>query len=173
MKSIKWIIRPSCRRIDGANVSHATISLIVPSSPGGTTDMTARWLSEPLARALKQSVIVDNQPPVKTLAELGSLARAHSETLTYATSGLGSIQHIGTELFLQMVNAKMLHVPYKGAGPAVVDLIAGHVATFNTTPPAVVGFIRSAKLRALAYLAKERPPAMKDIPTSAERLARL
>jgi tripartite-type tricarboxylate transporter receptor subunit TctC len=106
--------------------------------------------------------------PVRNLADLARLARANGDALTYASSGIGSIQHIGTEMFLQRIKARMLHVPYKGAGPAVVDLLAGHVAVFNTTPPSVVNYVRAGKLRALAYLSKERHPTMPEIPTSAE-----
>ena len=110
--------------------------------------------------------------PVKNLADLAQLARSSGDSLTYASSGIGSIQHIGTEMFLQRIKAKMVHVPYKGAGPAVVDLLGGHVAVFNTTPPSVVSHVRSGKLRALAYLSKERHPSMLEIPTSAEAGAR-
>ena len=106
--------------------------------------------------------------PVKNLADLARLARTSGGSLTYATSGVGSIQHIGTEMFLQRIKGRMLHVPYKGAGPAVIDLLAGHVAVFNTTPPSVVNHVRAGKLRALAYLSKERHPTMPEIPTSAE-----
>jgi tripartite-type tricarboxylate transporter receptor subunit TctC len=210
------------------------VTLIVASAPGGTTDFTARLLADPLSRALKQNVVVDNRPggsgnigsqlaararpdghtllvqysgyhatnpwlfrnigwspekdfagvgqaivaphlfvahpslPVKNLADLAKLAQARGDNLPYASSGLGSIQHIGTEMFLQKIKARMLHVPYKGAGPAVVDLLSGQVAVFNTTPPSVIGHVRAGKLRALAYLAGERHPTMKDIPTSAE-----
>jgi tripartite-type tricarboxylate transporter receptor subunit TctC len=105
---------------------------------------------------------------VKNLADLAKLAQARGDNLPYASSGLGSIQHIGTEMFLQKIKVRMLHVPYKGAGPAVVDLLSGQVAVFNTTPPSVIGHVRAGKLRALAYLAGERHPTMKDIPTSAE-----
>ena len=106
--------------------------------------------------------------PVKNLADLAQLARSSGGSLTYASSGIGSIQHIGTEMFLQRIKAKMLHVPYKGAGPAVIDLLGGHVAVFNTTPPSVVSHVRAGKLRALAYLSKERHPSMLEIPTAAE-----
>lgn len=106
--------------------------------------------------------------PVKTLSDLAQLARSSSGALTYASSGIGSIQHIGTEMFLQRIKAKMLHVPYKGAGPAVIDLLGGHVAVFNTTPPSVINHVRAGKLRALAYLSKERHASMPEIPTAAE-----
>jgi tripartite-type tricarboxylate transporter receptor subunit TctC len=210
------------------------ITLVVASAPGGTTDFTARLLADPLSKALKQGVLVDNRGggsgnigtalaakarpdgytllvqysgyqaanpsmykdlpwnptrdftgigmalvaphvfavhpslPVKNLSELGRLARSRGGTLTYASSGVGSIQHIGTELFLQMVKAKMVHVPYKGAGPAVIDLLSGQVAVFNTTPPSLIQYVRAGRLRALAYLSAHRHPTMMEIPTSAE-----
>ena len=112
--------------------------------------------------------VVHPSLPVKNLADLAKLARSSDGLLTYASSGVGSIQHIGTEMFLQRIKAKMVHVPYKGAGPAVVDLLGGHVAVFNTTPPSVVNHVRAGKLRALAYLSKERHRSMPEIPTSAE-----
>ncbi len=106
--------------------------------------------------------------PVRNLADLGKLAREQRGGLPYASSGVGSIQHIGTELFLQIVKAKMVHVPYKGAGPAVIDLLSGQVAVFNTTPPSLIQHVRTGRLRALAYLSKQRHPTMSEIPTSAE-----
>ena len=106
--------------------------------------------------------------PVKNLADLGRLARAERGALPYASSGVGSIQHIGTELFLQIAKAKMVHVPYKGAGPAVIDLLSGQVTVFNTTPPSLIQHVRTGRLRALAYLSKQRHPTMSEIPTSAE-----
>ncbi len=146
----------------GYHVANPSMFKQLPWSP--TRDFT----SIGMALVAPHVFAVHPSLPVRTLADLGKLARAQGGALSYASSGIGSIQHIGTELFLQIVKAKMVHVPYKGAGPAVIDLVSGQVAAFNTTPPSLIQHVRTGRLRALAYLSKERHPTMPDIPTSAQ-----
>ena len=104
----------------------------------------------------------------KNLKELADLAKKKDGSITYASSGNGSIQHIATEMFAQMVGAKMVHVPYKGSGLAVTDHVAGRVDVFNTTPPGTISHVKAGKLRAIAYTSNRRHPAMPDVPTSSE-----
>ncbi len=209
------------------------ITLVVPSSPGGSTDLSARLIGEPLSKALGQPIVIDNKAgaagnlgteavarakpdgytllmqysgyhvgnpalfpqirwsprdfvpvalvmraphviavsgaiPVSNLQEFIALGKKNGKGLFYASSGNGSIQHIAGELFEQQAKVPLTHVPYKGAGPAVNDLLGSQVDMFVTTPPSVIGHIASGKLKALAYTGKQRHPSLANVPTSAE-----
>lgn len=111
---------------------------------------------------------VNPSVPAKTLRELVDYAKANPGKLDYATSGNGSVPHVGVELFKQQNNLFIVHVPYRGAGPAMLDVVAGNVAMTVATPPSVMSFVQSGKLRPLAVAAKKRLPSMPDVPTSAE-----
>lgn len=210
-----------------------TVTLVVPTAAGGTTDLSARMLAQALGPALGQSVIVDNkgggngniaagavkraeadgytllmqysgyhvisphitkqkqweladfQPvanvisapqiivvradlPIKTLPELIAYAKANPGKLNYASSGNGSLQHVTGAMLEQQGSIKMVHVPYKGTGPALQDLLGGQVdLTFGTAPP-FMPHIASGKLRVLAVTGKQRLPSLPDVPTTAE-----
>jgi tripartite-type tricarboxylate transporter receptor subunit TctC len=210
------------------------ITIVVPSSPGGSTDFTARLIAEPLSRALGQPVLVDNKSgaagnignqfvakakpdgytlllaysgyqvgnphlfkkagwdpikdfapvamltrapqvvaargnlPVNNLRELVAYAKSNPDKLNYASSGNGSIQHIAGELFKQMTGASITHVPYKGAGPAVQDLLGGQVDLFFTTPASVVSHIKADKLKGLAVTSSTRLNSLPQVPTTRE-----
>ena len=91
-----------------------------------------------------------------------------SGSLNYASSGVGSTQHLAGELFQLTTGAKIVHVPYKGSGPAVVDLIAGHVSmNFDTMPP-VLPYVRQSKLKALGVTTPKRAAQLADVPTMLE-----
>ncbi|MFY8053894.1 MAG: Bug family tripartite tricarboxylate transporter substrate binding protein [Limnohabitans sp.] len=210
------------------------ITIVVPSSPGGTTDFTARLIAEPLSRALGQPVVIDNKAgaagnignqfvakakpdgytlllaysgyqvgnphlfkkagwdpikdftpvamltrapqvvaaranlPVNNVRELVAYAKANPDKLNYASSGNGSIQHIAGELFKQMTGTSITHVPYKGAGPAVQDLLGGQVDLFITTPASVVNHIKADKLKGLAVTSNARLSSLPQVPTTRE-----
>jgi tripartite-type tricarboxylate transporter receptor subunit TctC len=210
------------------------ITLVVPTAPGGTTDFTARLISDALGRALGQTVIVDNKPgasgnignqfvakakpdgytllvaysgyqvgnphlftkagwdpikdfapvammtrapqllvtkadlPVNTLAELIAYAKSNPGKLNYASSGNGSIQHIAGELFKQLTGTFITHIPYRGAGPAVQDLLGGQVDLFLTTPASVVSHVKAGKLKALAVTSAQRLGTLPNVPTAVE-----
>ncbi len=112
--------------------------------------------------------VVNPQVPVKTLAELITYARANPGKLTYASSGAGAPQRMGAELFKRQAGVDMLHVPYRGSGPAMTDLVGGQVLTMVETVPASLSFIKSGQLRALAVTMPERISMLPDIPTAAE-----
>lgn len=124
----------------------------------------------PVALVTFSPHIVAVHPEVKAsnLKELAELAKAKPETIKYGTAGIGSIQHMATELFAQQTDTKLVHLPYKGAGPAVTDLLGGRLDVVNTTPPSLVPHIKAGKLKALAYTSDKRHPMLPDIPTSAE-----
>ncbi|WP_232468103.1 Bug family tripartite tricarboxylate transporter substrate binding protein [Bordetella genomosp. 13] len=210
------------------------ISLIVSAAPGGTTDIAARLIAQPLAQALGQSVVVENRPggsggiaaqavarakpdgytlllqysgfqvitpsvmknigwdpikdfapvanvlsapqvivvrpglPINSLKELVDYAKANPGGLNYASSGNGSLQQVATELLNQMAGIKTTHIPYKGTGPALNDLLGGSVDMTITTPPPLLGQIAAGKLRALAVTGENRLPSLPDVPTAAQ-----
>jgi tripartite-type tricarboxylate transporter receptor subunit TctC len=113
-------------------------------------------------------VLVPATSSSKTLQDLIARAKREPDKVNYASSGPGSIQHIGTELLKQMTGTSITHVPYKGAGPAMTDLLQDRVQIFITTPPSAIGHIQSGKIRALAIASKTRHPMLPDVPTSAE-----
>ena len=210
-----------------------TVTMVVPTAAGGTTDLSARMLAQALGPVLGQTVVVDNkgggngniaagivkraeadgytllmqysgyhvisphitkqkqwdqgdfQPvaniisapqiivvradlPVKTLPELIAYAKANPGKLNYASSGNGSLQHVTGAMLEQQGGIKMVHVPYKGTGPALQDLLGGQVdLTFGTAPP-FMPHVQSGKLRVLAVTGKQRLPSLPNVPTTAE-----
>ncbi len=210
------------------------ITLVVPTAPGGTTDISARMLAEPLGKALGQSVIVDNKGggngaiaalavkraepdgytllmqysgyhvitphvskqkpqwaaedfravanvlsapqvivvrdtvPAKNMAELIAYAKANPGKMTYASSGNGSLQHVTGAMLEQQAGIQLTHVPYKGTGPALQDLLGGQVDMTFGTPPPFMQHIQSGKLRALAVTGKTRLGSLPNVPTAAE-----
>jgi tripartite-type tricarboxylate transporter receptor subunit TctC len=113
-------------------------------------------------------VAVSGKLPVGSMKELVEHGKKKEGGLFYASSGNGSIQHIAGELLSRQAKQPMTHVPYKGSGPAINDLIAGNVDMFITTPPSVIGHIASGRMKALAYTGSKRHPSMPNVPTSAE-----
>ncbi|MDB5883565.1 MAG: transporter substrate-binding protein, partial [Ramlibacter sp.] len=106
--------------------------------------------------------------PARTLREFVDYVHANPGKVDYATSGNGSVPHVGVELFKQQNNLFIVHVPYRGGGPAMLDVVAGNVQMTVATPPTLLGFVQSGRLRALAVAAKKRLPQLPDVPTSAE-----
>ena len=210
------------------------IHLVVPFSPGGASDLTARTIAQKMSEGLGQSVVVDNKPgangvvgidiaakaapdgytllltdrgsltvnpwlyqklpydPIKdfayvgiitdgpyvlvanpklgvsTVKELVALSKAKPGTLSYASYGVGSMAQLNLEAFNQKMGTDMLHVPYKGAGPAAQAAVAGEVGVTIATVPAVQGFIKDGRLRALAVGGEKRFAVLPDVPTMNE-----
>ncbi len=209
------------------------VTLIVPNPPGGVVDTSARLLSEPLAKRLGQSVVIENKGgasgniayqqvalapkdghtllisysayhvgnpalfaklpwaqkdfvpvalltaatnviaahpsvPGNTLNEFISHAKAHPGKLNFASQGNGSLSHVGTALLEQTTGIDMVHVPYKGSGAAIQDVLGGQVQVFMTTPPSVMQHVQTGKLKAFAVTGKTRHPGLPTVPTTAE-----
>ncbi len=106
--------------------------------------------------------------PANNVRELIAYAKANPGKLNYASSGAGSIQHIAGELFKQMTGTFITHIPYRGAGPAVQDLLGGQVDIFITTPASVVQHIKADKLKGLAVTSNSRLSSLPQVPTTRE-----
>src|SRR5450830_1480875 len=106
--------------------------------------------------------------PVKSVKELLALVKQKPGELNYASAGVGSFQHLGGELFKLMAGANMVHVPYKGGGPAMQDVIAGHVKIIFSSLVQTTPFIQSGQLRALGTGGAKRSSVLPDVPTIAE-----
>lgn len=206
------------------------INLIVPFSPGGGTDISARLLAVALTEKLAASVVVDNRPgaggqiaadlvarspadgytllfansgmlainpwiyklhsdpatafapvslfsdlpfvlvvpttlPAKNVADLVTLAKAGPGKHTFASSGTGGAPHLSGEIFQQATGVDLMHVPYKGGGPAMTDLMAGRVDMLFASVLETMPYVTAGKLRALAVTGDSRSPAMPDVPT--------
>ena len=113
-------------------------------------------------------IAVHPSVPANNLKEFIAYAKQNPGKLNYASQGNGSVSHIGTEIFKLQTGVSMVHVPYKGSGQAISDVLAGQVQVFITTPPSVMGHVQSGKLKALAVTGKTRHPQMPQVPTAAE-----
>jgi tripartite-type tricarboxylate transporter receptor subunit TctC len=125
---------------------------------------------QPVANVLNapQVVVVRAGLPVKSMAELIAYAKANPGKLTYASSGNGSLQHVTGAMLEQQAGIQMTHVPYKGTGPALQDLLGAQVDLTFGTPPPYMPHIHSGKLRALAVTSSARVSSLPDVPTTAE-----
>jgi tripartite-type tricarboxylate transporter receptor subunit TctC len=113
-------------------------------------------------------LVVPLSLPVNTVQELIALAKAKPGQITYGTSSTGGPTHLLAALFNTITGIKTLHVPYKGGGPAVIDLLGGHIHFFFSNPVNVAAHIRSGRLRALAVTGQSRVGTYPDVPTFAE-----
>jgi tripartite-type tricarboxylate transporter receptor subunit TctC len=121
------------------------------------------WLA-----SVPQVVVVHPSLPVKTIKDLIALDRARPGQLSYGSSGNGAINHLAGELFNYMAKTKLVHVPYKGGGPAAVALISGEIGIIMGEPASLVGFIKAAKVRAVAVTTPKRALSFPELPTVAE-----
>jgi len=243
MNTRPWAIVMACLTLATASLSglawaqsdypNRTVRIIVPASPGGGTDFTARLIAQRLSALLNQSVVVENRAgasgnigaelvaraapdgytlampitsfpmnpslfkkmpfdterdfapvalasvaplylvvnpsvPVHSVAELIALAKAKPDALNYANSGRGTSAHLAGELFKRMAGIEMTSLPYKGGGPAVIDLIAGQVQVYFSTIPAAIAHVQTGKLRGLAVTSNKRVEQIPNVPTVAE-----
>src|ERR1041385_2264969 len=113
-------------------------------------------------------VVVNSASPVKSITELIAAARADPDKLSYGTYGTGTSAHLAGELFKSMAKVNLTMVPYKGAAPAITDLLGGRIQVMFTTVASAAPLIAGGQLRALAVTSAERSPAFPDLPTVAE-----
>jgi len=121
-----------------------------------------------LAAVTPLILVVHPSLPVRSVKELIAFARARPGQLSYASAGTGGVQHLSGELLKISMKLDMAHVPYKGAGPVMPDLIGGHVPMFFSGMPPAMPHVKAGKLRALAVTTARRSPAAPDVPTMAE-----
>lgn len=114
------------------------------------------------------AIVVHPVLPVKNVKELVALAKKRPGELNYSSPGRGTLGHLAAELFGSMAAVKMVHVPYKGAGPALIDLMAGHVQVLFAALPGVVQPARDGKVRMIAQTGRKRSSSMPDVPTVIE-----
>jgi tripartite-type tricarboxylate transporter receptor subunit TctC len=114
-------------------------------------------------------ILVNPSLPAHNVQEFIALAKAQPGKLNYASAGSGSGIHLGTVLFAQAAGIELTHVPYRGTGPALTDLLGGHVTMYFSSLPAAVGLVKDGKLRALAVTGSKRSTTFPDVPTVAEQ----
>ena len=124
----------------------------------------------PVAGLVRTPNVMEVTPsfPAKTVAEFIAYCKANPGKINMASSGSGTSVHLSGELFKSLTGCQMLHVPYKGAGPALTDLMGGQVDVIFDNLPSSIGHIKSGKIRALAVTSQEREPSMPQLPTIAE-----
>ena len=147
------------------NVSLAVNVTLYPKLPYDTLKDL-----EPVTLVGRQPNILVVHPalPAKSVKELLALARARPQQLTYGSGGIGSSSHLAAELLKVTAKIDMVHVPYKGMGPALIDLIAGQTQLIMATMASALPFVRSGRVRALAVTPAKRSAVVPDVPTLAE-----
>jgi len=171
----------------GAGTNLAT-EFVIRSAPDGYTLLlvsAANAINATLYKNLKFNFIRDTAPiatvarapqvmevhpsvPARTVPEFIAYVKANPHKINMASAGNGSVQQIAGELFKMMTGVDMVHIPYKGAGPALVDLLAGQMQVMFDTTPGSIGHIRSGRLRALAVTTKSRIDLLPDVPPIAD-----
>ncbi len=124
----------------------------------------------PVASIHREPFLVEVNPsvPARTVPELIAYAKVNPANINMASAGVGSGNHVAGELFKMMTGVTFVHVPYRGAGPALVDLLGGQVQVMFATMSSSIEYVRGGKLRALAVTTRTRSPVLPDIPTVAE-----
>jgi len=121
-----------------------------------------------LVATVPNLIVVHPSLPVKTLKELAALGQRNPGKLTFGSGGVGSSNHLASELFASLNKVKMVHVPYKGASIALTSILAGEADMVAVTVPATIPFIQAGRLRGLAVLDTKRVPQLPQLPTSVE-----
>jgi tripartite-type tricarboxylate transporter receptor subunit TctC len=118
--------------------------------------------------SVPQVLVVHPSLPVRNVKDLIALAKSHPGELTYGSSGNGAFNHLTGALFGQMTGTRIVHVPYKGGGPAAVALLSGEISMILGEPASIVGFVKAGKVRALAVSSATRTATFPDLPTIAD-----
>jgi tripartite-type tricarboxylate transporter receptor subunit TctC len=149
----------------GTVATHALNPLILKSTP---YDAEKDFAPVSLLVVVPNVLVVNPELPAKNVEELLALLKGAPDQYSYASSGNGTPLHLSGELFKRMAGVEMVHIPYKGAGPALNDVIANQVPIMFDNLPSSSGHIKAGTLRALAVTTKERAASFPDIPTVAE-----
>lgn len=233
LAGLAYIVQPGALAQAPLGYPSRPIRIVVPYSPGGPVDVTARILAEPLSRHLGKPVVVDNKPggnatigtemvaraapdgyillmaapahtsnpslikslsfntardfapvsevmdqplliavhasmEVNTLPELIAKLKANPDKFNYGTSGAGGPQHLMGEMFKSATGTRITHIPYKGAAPASVALLAGETQVAFSTPTNILPLVKTGKLKMLAVSTSRRSPFTPELPTLAE-----
>jgi tripartite-type tricarboxylate transporter receptor subunit TctC len=147
----------------GTLTTNATLYKSLPYDPAKDFAPIALFGVTPLV------LMVANDVPAKNVQELIALAKAKPGTLTFGSAGIGTTPHLAGELLKSMTGINITHVPFRGTGPAMNDLIGGHIQMFFDLLPTSLPQIQAGKVRAIANAGETRPPALKDLPTVAEQ----
>jgi tripartite-type tricarboxylate transporter receptor subunit TctC len=151
-------------------VGHSGLFAMAPGLYGTAAGFDPRHDFAPvgLIASFQQLLLVHPSLPVHSVADLIALARKEPGRITYASAGIGSGAHVSSEFLSAMAAIKLTHVPYRGAGPAIADLVGGHVmATISAVPPSIQG-VRAGLLRAIAVTGDKRLPILPDVPMVTE-----
>ncbi len=137
---------------------------LMPRLPWAQKDFT------PIALVTVATNVIAVHPsvPAGTLQEFIAYLKKNPGKLSYASQGNGSVSHVGTEMFKGQTGTSMVHIPYRGSGAAIADVLSGQVQVFMTTPPSVMGHVQQGKLKAFAVTGDKRHPGMPNVPTTAE-----
>jgi tripartite-type tricarboxylate transporter receptor subunit TctC len=155
---------------DGYTLLIATSSLAINPSlyPNVGYDPRKDFAPIGLIASSSNVALVHPSVPARSVVELIALAKERPGKLDFASTGSGSSVHLAAELFASMAGIKLNHVPYRGSGPALTDLLGGHVAMMFATLPPAIGLVRDSKVRALGTTGPKRSSAFPDLPTIAE-----
>jgi len=143
-------------------------TLLMSSTASLTEKNVHQFAPVTLVSASPYVVTVSSKTPVSSIGELITLAKTNPGKLTFASSGTGAASHLSAELFKSMARVDLLHVPYKGTGQAVTDLLAGQVDLLFAPSQAVIQHVRAGRLKALATTGARRADTLPDLPTVAE-----
>ena len=150
----------------GAMTSHSISAVLNKKTVN--FDMEKSFVPVAIVGSVPLVFVVTPSLKANTLTEFIALAKSKPGSLTFASAGNGSPQHLAGEMFQRVAGVKMLHVPYKGSGPAITDLIGGQVDSMIETAPAAQAHVKGEKLRALAAASNQRVPTLPDVPTASE-----
>ena len=156
---------------DGHTLTMGTIgamSVVTSLYKAVPYDSTRDFAPVTLTGNVENLLVVHPSVPVRGVKDLIALVSGKPGMLIFASSGTGNAPHLAGELFNQMAKVKMVHLPYKGGGPAMIDLVAGQVSLSFASMPSSLPFAKSGKLRAIAVGGAKRSPAAPEIPTVAE-----
>ncbi len=150
-------------------MGHASTNTIAPNLYAKVPfDPLKDFVPVTLAGSVPQMISVHPSVPVKSVQELIALAKANPGQLTTPSAGYGSLSHIAGVVFMQMTGTQFVHVPFKGAGLSMQELVAGHVKVSFDTTPVVMPFIKTGRMRGLAVAAPKRLASMPELPTAIE-----